>query len=160
MDSTPMVDVAGASNLDDGQILFALDTLNAGEVNEARAALPKLTNADVRDFAQDMIDDHAGARDQLLQLAEQQQILPEASDIATGLQDESQSVVNRLLATQANDIDAMYVQSQQDAHTQAMALLDQLLAGADADPLRTQLTELRASVQTHLNRAQMLPGAR
>jgi putative membrane protein len=153
-------DAGAVSNLDDGQILFALDTLNAGEVNEAQAAVPKLTNADVRDFAQEMIDDHGAARERLSQLAQEQQIPPEQSELATGLQDESQSIVDRLLAAEATEIDTLYVQSQQDAHTEALALLAQLLMAADAEPLRAALTELRASVQEHLDRAQTLPGAR
>ena len=160
MGSTAQGDAGAVSNLHDGQILFVLDTLNAGEVNEAQAALPKLTNADVQDFAQDMIEDHGSARERLSQLAQEQQMPPEASEIATGLQDESQSVVERLLAAEATEVDTVYVQSQQAAHTEALALLAQLLMAADAEPLRAQLTELRASVQEHLDRAQTLPGAR
>lgn len=60
-------DAGAVLALEDGQILYVADTLNAGEVDQARAALPKLTNADVRSFANDMITEHGTARDQLLQ---------------------------------------------------------------------------------------------
>jgi len=158
--ATSSADAGAALALDDGQILFIVDTLNAGEVNEARAALPRLSDSDIRSFAQAMIDEHGAARDQLLRFSEAQMILPEVSDLASELQDKSETIVTQLLATSANEIDGVYVQSQQDAHTEALSLLDQLLMAADSEALRTQLTELRGSVQAHLNQAQALPGAR
>jgi len=149
-----------AAGLDDGQIVFVVDTLNAGEVNEARAALPRLANLELRGFARDMITAHGGGRDRMLALSEGQHIPPEASDIAEQLQDESQSVVRQLLVTPATGIDETYAQSQEQAHSEALALLDQLVAEADSEPLRMDLADLRDDVQMHLTRVQGMAGAR
>jgi putative membrane protein len=149
-------DAGAVLALKDGQILYVADTLNAGEVDQARAALPKLTNADVRSFANDMITEHGTARDQLLQLADDQDIAPAGSEVADDLHSKSDSAVQRLLAAAPDGTDALYVQLQVTAHVDAAALLDQLITAADSDPLRTQLTDLRSSVQSHLDRARAL----
>jgi putative membrane protein len=146
-------------NLQDGEILFVADTLNVGEVDEAEAALPKLTDSGIRDFAQEMIDEHGTARDQLQQLAQQQMMTMAPSAVATNLQSESRSIVSSLNAATPDAADKVYIGSQVKAHTEALTLIDQLLAAADSSALRTQLTTMRASVQEHLNRAQALNAA-
>jgi putative membrane protein len=155
----PAGDAGPASALDDGQILYAADTLNAGEVEQARAALPKLTNGGVRDFAQQMIDEHGAARDRLLQLAEDQTIDPAQSDVAEELRSKSQSNVESLLGAARSTSDALYIELQVSAHVDALELLDQLSSAADAEPLRQELIAQRGSVQTHLDRARALNDA-
>jgi len=155
----PSGDAGPALTLDDGQLLYVADTLNAGEVEEARAALPKLMNGDARDFAQQMIDDHGSARDRLLQLAQDQTITPADSDVANELHSKSQSSIESLLGADPSTIDAMYIELELVEHVDGLALLDQLIAAADSDPLRAELTTERAAVQTHLDRARALNDA-
>jgi putative membrane protein len=159
MRGTDAGDAGAVLALDDGQILYAADSLNEGEINEARAALPKLSNGDVRDFAAAMIADHGAARDQLTQLAEDQSIAPASSDVANELQAKSRSTVADLLAADPASIDALYVEQELSGHIAAATLLDELIAAADSEPLRAELTDLRATVQTHLDRVRALSDA-
>jgi len=148
--------IASAQALDDGQIVFVVDTLNAGEVDQARAAMPRLASDDVRAFAQQMIDDHEPARDALIQLAEAQNIDPELSDVADQLREQSAQVVASLLSAPGDSIDAAYIDSQVVAHEQALGLLSAMGQVADSDALRTQITELSTDVQGHLDNARQL----
>jgi predicted outer membrane protein len=147
---------ATAQNLSDGEIVFAADTLNAGEVDEARAALPRLGNEAVRAFARQMIEEHQTARDQLLQLADDQDLTPALSDVAEDLRQQSESVIAQLLAPEATSLDALYINSQVTAHGLALQTVDGLIAGSDNAALRQQLTALRSSVEEHLSRAREL----
>jgi predicted outer membrane protein len=56
-------------------------------------------------------------------------------------------------------VDASYIDAQVTAHTQAFQLLESMVAGADAEPIETQLTQLRASVAGHLDTARQLQDA-
>ncbi|HEU4582602.1 MAG TPA: DUF4142 domain-containing protein [Polyangiaceae bacterium] len=147
------------AELEDGQLLYAADTLNAGEVEEARAAVPKLSDGDVREFAQQMIDEHGAARDRLLQLAQDLTIYPADSDLAGELRAKSQGNVDSLLGSVAPSSNALYIQLQVSEHVDALALIDQLASAADAEPLRQELLAQRASVQAHLERARALNDA-
>ena len=152
----PSGDAGPASALEDAQVLYAADTLNAGEVEEARAVLPKLMNDDVREFAQQMLDEHGAARDRLLQLAGDQTISPSDSDLADELRSKSQSNIESLLGADRSTSDALYIQLQVSEHVDALELLDQLASAADSEPLRQELIAERASVETHLERARAL----
>jgi putative membrane protein len=142
--------------LNDGQLLFIADTINAGEVDQARAALPRLEAEAARAYAQDMIEEHEPARDALLQLAEAEDVTPELSPVATDLREQSEQVLIQLLSTPGENVDALYIDSQVTMHAQAFQLLEGMIAAADAEPVETLLTQLRASVGGHLDTARQL----
>jgi predicted outer membrane protein len=106
-----------------------------------------------------MIEDHDPVRDALLELAETEDITPELSPVATGLREESEQVIAQLLSTPGENVDASYIDAQVTAHTQAFQLLESMIAAADAEPIETQLTQLRASVAGHLDTARQLQDA-
>lgn len=147
---------AAAADLNDGQILFVVDTINAGEVDQARAALPGLEDEAARGYAQLMIEEHEPARDRLLELAEGEDIALEASEVATQLREQSEQVILSLLSLSGDELEQTYVESQVTAHTAALQLIDAMLPAADSDALDAELTQLRASVAGHLDAADEL----
>ena len=58
MGSHHMMNQFKHENLTDAQIVKVLSTANNGEISQAQAAMPKLQNAQVRSYAQKMIDEH------------------------------------------------------------------------------------------------------
>jgi predicted outer membrane protein len=147
---------AAVQELNDGQLLFIADTINAGEVDHARAALPRLADDAVRAYAQDMIEEHEPARDAILQLAQAEDLIPDLSPVATDLREQSEQVLVQLLSTPGENVDALYIDSQVTMHAQAFQLLEGMIAAADAEPIETLLTQLRASVGGHLDTARQL----
>jgi putative membrane protein len=150
------LDLSTVPTLTDGQILYVVDTLNAGEVNQARAALPKLSNADVRDFAREMISAHTPARDAMLRIAETANVDPAASTLASALQSNSQAMVNGLLAVDEAGADQLYMDDQVSAHTEADQLIQALIDATDTPMLRDELVQMRSDVQEHLSAARAL----
>lgn len=142
--------------LSDAQILLVLDTLNQGEVEEAYAVLPRLTEADVETFAQMMITDHGSARQAVATTADDLNLTPAPSAPQRALMRESQAHVTELRATPVDDIDRTYVALEVTAHAEALALLGTLDASADAAALRTLIGTLTATVQDHYDAAQTL----
>lgn len=142
--------------LSDAQILLVLDTLNQGEVEEAYAALPRLSEPDVETFAQMMITDHGSARQAVASTADDLDLTPVTSAPQRDLMREGQAHVAELRATPVADIDEVYVDMEVAAHAEALALLGSLNASADAAELRTLIATLKATVQDHYDAAQTL----
>jgi putative membrane protein len=147
---------AEVQQLDDGQILFVADALNAGEVDQARAVLPRLQTEGARGFAREMLDEHEPARDSLLQLAEDEGLAPRLSTAALSLRAESERQVMMLLETSDAELDAVYLDSQVVAHDAALELLDGLIDAADTAALEQQLAALRSTVEAHSSLARQL----
>jgi len=145
-----------AAALGDGQIVTVADVLNASEVEQAQAVLPRLQNDAVRAFAQIMIEEHQAARDGLGTLATEQQIAAANSDVADQLRAQSQQVQSELAAVADAQLDAAYLETQVTAHGEAEALLADLSAAADSPALAAQLSQLRLNVQGHLQSASAL----
>lgn len=145
--------VSGVEALADGQIVTVVDVLNASEIEQAQAVLPRLQSDAVRAFAQIMVEEHQAARDALATLATEQQLAAQGSEVADQLRGQSQEVQSDLAAADAAQLDAVYLGTQVTAHGQATILLDELSAAADSPELAAQLSELRLNVQGHLQSA-------
>jgi putative membrane protein len=150
---------AAVAALSDAQILLVLDTLNQGEVEEAYAALPRLSAAEVKAFAQLMVTHHSAARQSIADTATALNEAPTPSDTQAELKDEAEAQVSRLRTTPTASLDATYVDLQVRAHAEALTLLDALATAADAAELATLLATLKTTVQQHYERAQQLQAA-
>jgi putative membrane protein len=150
---------SAVASLSDAQILLVLDTLNQGEVEEAYAALPRLTSAPVKSFAQEMVMDHGMARQSVLTTANALNLAPTPSQPQAELQGEGEAHVALLRAASASALDATYVSLEVDGHAEALALLDDLATAADAAQLKTLISMLRATVLQHYQQAQALKAA-
>lgn len=135
--------------LTDAQMLLVLDTLNAGEVEEAYAALPRLTIASVETFAQKMITDHNKARMDTATLAQTLALKPTPSGIQKELERMAMTEREALLETGDAEIDRVYMDTQVAAHAEALALLQTLQPAADAAQLKTFITTLETAVEAH-----------
>lgn len=144
---------AAIAALSDAQILLVLDTLNQGEVEEAYAALPRLAVPDVEAFAQQMITDHGSARQSVLATGESLELSPMPSPVQADLKEESEAHVATLRVAPATSVDETYIGLEVAAHADALSLLKQLDAAADAAELRTLIGTLSATVQDHYDSA-------
>lgn len=106
---------------------------NMFEIESSRLALDRSQNAELRAFAQQMIDDHTKAGDMLIQLAKAA-ALPVPPDLSTTDLEE----MNRLQSSQ--DFDRDYLSAQSRAHDRAVALFQGF--GKDG-PAEAELGALR-----------------
>jgi len=146
---------AAAMELSDAQIVLVLDTLNAGEVEEAYAALPRLSSDDVVAFAQRMITDHSAGRQMVTAAERDLDLKPMPSDVQAKLEQEAGEHVDQFHEG-TGALDAAYMQLEIEEHAQALDLLEKLELGADDEALRNLITTLRATVQQHYELAQQV----
>jgi predicted outer membrane protein len=144
---------AAVSRLDDAQILGVLDTLNLGEVTEAETARPRLTTDFAQDFAEDMIEDHGEGRQQVSALAATLTLELAESPVQAELQEKSDARVTAIMDAEDAMVDDVYVSGQVEAHTAAVALLEQLAAVADDESLRQLIAMQKRHVEEHLEDA-------
>jgi putative membrane protein len=145
--------------LSDAQVLLVLDTVNQGEVEEAYAALPRLTSPDVEAFAQKMVADHSAARQSVVATADSLNVPPAPSDVQAELKTHAEDHVALLRSTATAALDATYVDLEVEGHAEALMLLDELAAAANAAELKTLIATLRTTVVEHYDRAQELQTA-
>jgi putative membrane protein len=131
-DPTAYVAQAGAGNL--------------FEIESSRAVLTKTKNADVRKFAQMMIDNHQESTAKVKAAA--------ASDKVTAgtptLRPDQQTMLDDIKAADAASIDRIYLQHQRTAHTAALALHQGFAASQNSGQLKTTAGQIAAVVQKHL----------
>jgi predicted outer membrane protein len=145
-----------AANLSDGQIFLVIDTLNGGEVEVAFAALPRLDNAAVEAFAQEMVTAHGAARVANSQLAQSEGTTPAPSQVQLDLKAAADAQVLAFQTSPATSLDIPYIDSQVAMHTDALALANQLHAAADDPQLGAELAGLIPDIAAHLTEARAL----
>lgn len=87
------------------------------EVQSSQLALQKSQNADIKAFAQKMIDDHTKAADDLKAAAAKDNVT-----VPAGLDADGTANLQKLHSAAAADFDKLYVQLQTDAHIAAVGL--------------------------------------
>ena len=159
-DAASSEDSGGSAELTDSQIGAVTSAANNGEVAQANAALPKLSNADVKAYANSMVAMHSAAQTRQAALLQQKQITPQENPTSTMLKQDSDKIVAELSAAAASAVDSLYIDHQVEVHGSVLELLDQVLipSASDAD-LRAELVATRGEVRTHLNEAKQLQEA-
>jgi putative membrane protein len=150
---------AAVSALSDAQVLLVLDTVNQGEVEVAYAALPHLAAPDVRDFAQQMIDDHSAARQSVLSVADALSVDPAPSDLQAMLKAKAEKDVAMFHASESDTLDKTYIDAEVMDHAEALEVLGALDEAADAPELKDLIATLSQTVQSHYDEAVDLQAA-
>jgi putative membrane protein len=147
-------DAAPEIDLTDAQIGAVTTAANTGEVAQANASLPKLTDSDAKAFAQEMVAAHTTAQTRQAALLQSKGITPVENEVSMELRKESDAIVAELM-TATSEVDLLYMQAQVTVHTKVLETLDTILIpSADDADLRAELEATRGDVKTHLDHAQ------
>jgi len=135
-----------AVNSDDAK--FATKAANGGmaEVEFAKVALTKTSNAQIKDFANMMVKDHSMANDTLMAIAKMKNItLPTMCDSATMKKMDDVGKKN------GTDFDKAYVDAMIDGHKKTLTLMqDEAKNGTDPQ-LKAFAAKVAPTVQMHLD---------
>jgi putative membrane protein len=125
----------------------------AAEVQAGQLAQQKSSNDEVKQFAQQMIDDHGKANDQLKQIASQKGIDIPASDPKADAESKQLDAVNGAA------FDRKYAQIQLKDHQQTVKLFQQeAKSGGDPD-LKSFASSTLPTLEQHLDHAKQLVSA-
>jgi putative membrane protein len=136
-------------------VLRQLHAANQEEVDLGKLAIDKAQNADVRRFAQDMVDDHGAADAKLTALAKRTNIdlnVVPADPVQKALSDASDESKRSLRGQAGSWFDIAYIAPQADKHVLALKLIDEGKKTASGD-VKSLLEEMRPTVEGHLEHA-------
>ena len=147
----PGAETYPASNLDPQSFVTNVAQSNQYEIDAARIALEKTRSNDVRDFADQMIEDHSKAAAKLKSAIE---ALGGELEIPSHSSDQQQADLEAL--RDADDFDSVYLQQQRRAHEKALSLLRGYANGSETGALRSFADETAKVVQGHLDRVRKI----
>lgn len=115
------------------------------EIESSKALLAKSTNADVKAFAQMMIDNHGKSTAKVKAAATAAKI-----DVAAPKLDaDQQKMLDEIKGADAAGIDTVYLAHQTTAHDAALALHKAYAASGDTPALKKAAAEIVPVVETH-----------
>jgi putative membrane protein len=119
------------------------------EVESARLAADKASNAEVKSLAQHIRTDHEKSTSELKSAAGTANI-----SVAPKLDAEKQGMLDQLkTAARGADFDKLYVEQQKTAHQKSLDLLQGYSNGGDNEALKAFATKTSAAVKSHLDHA-------
>ncbi|MFY9288520.1 MAG: DUF4142 domain-containing protein [Alphaproteobacteria bacterium] len=127
---------------------------NLFEIQSSQLALEKSQDPKVRDFAQQMVSDHAKVSEDMKALLASGSINVTAPDQA--LDRKHQKILDKLNAASGTDFDAQYVKAQNNAHDDAISLFRGYSKQGDNDTLKDFAKEKLPTLEQHKEEAKKL----
>lgn len=142
----------------DAQIVQLAISVNSADSSAGELAQTRATNAQVRDFARMMVQDHGAANQRIRELVQRLTVTPDSTwDENRTLGEESRDAIRELATKSGADFDREYIEHEIELHEDVLEKLDEkLIPKADNAELKTLLQETRQTVQRHLERAREL----
>jgi len=134
---------------------FALKASESGlaEVNLSRIALKQAESADVKKFAQKMIDDHTKANKELISLANKKKL-----KLAPTMDAMHEALATKLASLSGAGFDRAYMAGQVKDHEVAVALFEKESKGGMDEDVKDWATQTLPHLREHLKMAQTIHG--
>lgn len=141
----------------DAQIAQIVQTANEIDISQAKIALQKSKNSQVKDFANQMISDHTSLHKSVADLAKKLNVTPEDSDTSKQLKQQAADEAKKLKSLSGKAFDQEYT-SHEVAYHQAVidAATKTLIPNAKNPELKSALEGAAPLLQGHLQHAQEL----
>jgi len=124
---------AAAFDVDKASFVKVVTSANAFEIESSKLAEQKARDADVKEFAKQMIADHTKAAGDFKAALGQGQTTASIKPSGPGLQPREQQQLAALKSASGKDFDGKYIRMQLDAHKDAVALFSTYANSGD-DP--------------------------
>ena len=141
----------------DPQIAGIVQTANQIDINQAKLALKKTSNSQVKEFANQMISDHTNLEKSVNDLAKKLGVTPEDSATSKQLKQQAADETKKLRSLRGKAFDKEYA-SHEVAYHQAVidAAKNTLIPNAKNAELKSALEGAAPLLQGHLEHAQQL----
>lgn len=119
------------------------------EIQSSQLAMKNAQDADVKEFAEQMVEDHTKASKQLAQIATGENLT-----VPTEMAEVHEELLETLSSAQGDAFDAAYVTAQAQAHEMALALMTAYGENGDNDKLEAHAETATPIIAGHLKHAQ------
>jgi putative membrane protein len=115
------------------------------EVELGRLAVQRGSSAGVKQYGQEMVEEHTRANQELMQLAMQKKV-----ELPTEMSTQNTALIDRLSGLSGKSFDAAYKQAMIDSHKQAIALFQAQSQQGQDPQLKAWATQKLPNLQAHL----------
>jgi putative membrane protein len=157
-----LVCAVGSSSLyaqapSDAQIVQIVQTANQIDIRQAKLALQKSNDPQVKEFANQMISDHTSLEKSVADLAKKLNVTPQESDTSKQLNQQASDETKKLKSLSGKAFDQEYI-SHEIAFHQAVidAAIKTLIPNAQNSQLKSALEGAAPVLQGHLQHARQL----
>jgi putative membrane protein len=145
--------MAAQAAMTDADILQVFMTSNEGEIVTSRPAVDDSQNADVRQFAQDMIAMHTEVNQRAMAL----ELDPRENQVSLSMRQNAMAKAAQIDRASGAAQDMTYMETQVVLHGHTRDMLMNVLIPNARDPqLKALLTQSLPTVEEHLRRAQQI----
>ena len=145
-----------AQNINDAQIASIVVTANQVDIDAGKLARTS-ANADVKKFAQLMIDDHTGVNKSASELVTRLKFTPEDNPTSQSLKSGGEKNIAHLKTLKGAAFDKAYIQHEVAYHQQVIDAIDKtLIPGVQNADLKALLVKVRPAFVAHLEHAKQL----
>ena len=139
----------------DPQISHIAATAHQIDIARGKLALSKTKNAEVKQFAQQMVDDHTAGLNEALALVKRLNVTPEKNATSKSLQDGANKATARLKKESGAKFDRDYIDTEVGYHQAVIdAVKNALIPNAQNKDLKQLLTDAVPTLEGHLKHAQ------
>ena len=129
----------------DRTFLMQAGQLSMMEVELGRLAVQRGSSPGVKQYGQEMVEDHTRANQELMQLAMQKKV-----ELPTEMSTQNTAMIDRLSGLSGSRFDAAYKQAMIDSHNQAIALFQAQSQQGQDPQLKAWATQKLPNLQAHL----------
>jgi putative membrane protein len=146
-----------AASLSDPQIATIALTAHQIDIDRGKLALKHTKNDEVKQFAEQMVNDHQAGINEAKALAKRLGVKPEASDTSKSLQADANKATARLKKEKGGSFDKDYIDTEVAYHQAVIdAVKNVLVPGAQNADLKTLLQNAVPTLEGHLQHAKMV----
>jgi putative membrane protein len=139
----------------DAQIASIVVTANSVDIEAGKAAAAKTKNADVKQFAQQMVTDHTSVNKSAVDLVTKLKVTPEDNDTSKALKKGGDDNLANLKKLSGKAFDKAYVDHEVAYHQAVLEAVDEtLIPSAKNAELKALLVKVRPAFVAHLEHAQ------
>lgn len=148
---------SGGSTPSDPQIVGIVTAADRIDIDAGRLALNKTKNDQVKQFAQQMIDDHTNLQKSVDELGKKLNVAPAESDTGKALNTQAAAEMKKLRGLRGKDFDTEYINNEVAFHQQVLDVAGKvLIPSAQNAELKSALQDAAPLLQGHLQHAQQL----
>ena len=130
---------------------------NNTDISYARLVPSRAERADVKEFAQRMLTDHASVNSLLNQVLAKIDLTPEDNVTSLDLRDESSEKRDLMRDLSGYAFDSTYIENEVSYHRKFLASIDNVMGPrARASELKLLMTQVRPAVAAHLAHAEQV----
>jgi putative membrane protein len=140
-----------------GEVVAWFMAVNKNEINAANEALKKSDNADVKGFANLMIEQHSANLQEITNKSHELNIQPDNTASVKQVMQAGQKEMNSLKKLNGSHFDRMYMNAMVKDHAGALKAIDStILKKVSNDELKQYVMDTRTHVEDHLKKAQVI----